>query len=374
MDQPFMFVPYFNLFADNGKLVKKNTRKKNIIFMAVSVGFILVCSIFGMLFLFGKAEEERRFSENVSFQNSFFDSLAMQMMFMSLITILFFIGIVNLLESFEDKESSYVAKSFLFFARLFLIAAAAFFFGDILSSLLSLAAKKYLLYTLDNAFINNIFFFSIIPDIIFLFWSVSGIVFIRSFRLTCSGVRLQEKGAGFFGVCSVIGALCSLIVGLSYNICDFKNGVFYNWSSLTDAVTENIIAIVTFNMFFVAIAFALFSISAFTTDFNKMVKLTRLSFQAKNAELYMNGNTQQNHQAFYQQTNVEQQTSVNQQKPVKEQECDETGSENNAEQISVYKTVPVPKPSETTIICRSCGMQNPSMCTYCTECGRLLNG
>lgn len=389
MNNNSMFTPVLNPYADNAKFIKKTMRPKHCVFIVLGIAVMLVCLVYAVISVFNMSKGERAVfqtpdEESVLALNLFL--LGARMLFFIIILAIPCIGTVNFIEHLKDKESPYLPNSFSNMGSTFFISCLVYYISIFFTSFAQLGLT--LLFgnyeTLDGLIPNfaKVFFVDTVPSVVFILWSVSGIIFCSSVRNTLKGVMLSYKGAVFFTVMSIFVAVTNGISALIYNFNNFGVGIFYSFdgnTALSDTVKSNSAAIFMLNLFFAASIVVLIAAVRFASDYRRAVKAAQRSFAGFGSNLYMNGDSAAAayYQNFYSSPNgngninnfnVQSVTPVDMAVPPCSVEADD------------YMRVDPPgnnnigteQPYTTIVVCPVCGTANKINCKFCVGCGNSL--
>ena len=301
MNQPFMFMPNLNPLADNAKFIKKAIKRKYTIVIAASMAAVLIAAMFGMLYSFGLSMNGATFyvsSYDQEMQGAELSGFGFKLIMLIGIFVLPAIAAVNYSVAARDKENQWFPASVTTLAKVFLIMymlAGVYWLFSSLGSMGVYALLEQMGETSAEAnLFTDVFLMKTVPSFIEITWAIGGLVFINSFNKTVRCLRLTDKGAGFFGIISLLMVITNIVLVIVYDVNGFKGGLFFSsqgTDTLSIAINQNMLAKVCFNLFYIGCTIAVFMIMLFSTEFSKAVKKARVSLEAGGANLYMNGDS-----------------------------------------------------------------------------------
>lgn len=383
MNNQFMFMPNLNPYADNAKFIKKTVRPRHAAVMAFGIAVMLTSLMYGVIYSFSMSNGESAFyesSDDMTLQAVRFGAFGLKLLFMIVGLALPCIGIVNLMVNFKDKESPYLPNSFAVLVRIFFILFLLYSVGSFLGSFGEMAISLLASETEDiddiAESLANILMMNTIPPVVWIIWAISGLVFTSSVKKTLKCQTLVAKGASFFQVQSVIMVITNVLLAIGYNANEFEGGIFYSsheTSVLTDAISENQTAIAMFNIYFIACAVVIIAAANFALDYNRAVKAAIHSFNVGGSNMYMNGDSTNAayFQNFYNDTNPQANNEPYAPPQPANQQNTQAYVPTSEPSAETYQPQQIQTPS--SIVCNTCGAENPPDCKFCIQCGSSLN-
>ena len=418
----FMFMPGISPFVNNAATVNKNIHKKHVFVILICTAFLLTALIFGILMSFRMSEGDGSFRESRSAEDSksaAYFSFGLSLLTMVIAFIIAAVGALNFVVNSKDKNnpafSLVPAKLAQIFMWIIIFRSASDLLGSMGAFALEILAEETNEVIPENDLFYQVFLMKAVPAVFLLIWAITGLVFFSSFKKTVRGVCIADKGTASFKGLSCILAVIFLVMLLLYDLNGFKGGLFYSAAApelIPETVEKSLTSVVVINAAFAACSVALFSLMLFSNDYSKAVKeAVGMFYQGAAAtpappQPYTSPAEQDNisyeqptDSAPFQQNNslpplpytrpaaqnsisspysqpfgsapFQQNMPMPPQPYTRPAEQDTFSYEQTADNAFFQEDMPVTQ-KDTATICKACGASNPSDCTYCIECGKIL--
>ncbi|MBQ8134022.1 MAG: zinc ribbon domain-containing protein [Clostridia bacterium] len=378
MNQPFMFTPPMNPYADNEKFIKKAFSHRLVIPVLIAIGIILIQLVYAVISISNYSTRGTTFAADQEeelllriFTMGTVISYVIQIIFFFLVLIAFFI----LFDNLKNSDAPPLPRAFPTLLRLFLFAAL-FRSGITVLNTLTTGTNTLLSDSTDTADFLSSDLASLLmeglPALLTFLWALSALILIRSFVRTTRAMGLFPKGARAYIVMSRLFAASQLALGVIYYINHFSGGIFSvsdgEVSYTAEWLRSDGASAIMFVVYYAAAAAAVLFTSLFAKAYYKAVRSAERTIQANGTNMYMNGTGYAS--VYYNQPYAAPQP-VNNAPPIPVQPGFDSPPSAYTAVPPVYSSFEVQQPP-AEISCPACGTLNAPSCRFCISCGNKL--